>query len=114
MGRAHTWLTLALSFGGQTLAYTFYVLVVLLLMGWFGRCVTQAGDDRGVRPGLFYSFVGFLVVLGVSLHYITYLTIPWKPMDMHRATSTPDKVFDIGTTPSGSSARTCTSPCSWA
>ena len=38
----------------------------------------------------------FLVVLGVSLHFITYYTIPWKPMDMHRARITPDKVFDIG------------------
>lgn len=80
---------------GQTLAYTFYVLVILLLMGWFALRVTRAGESTSIRPGLFYSFVGFLVVLGVSLHYITYLTIPWKPMDMHRASVTPDKVFDI-------------------
>ena len=40
--------------------------------------------------------MAFLVVLGVSLHFITYYTIPWKPMDMHRAGIRPDKVFDIG------------------
>jgi cytochrome c oxidase subunit 2 len=48
-----------------------------------------------VRPWIFYSFVTLLVVLGISLHFITYYTIPWKPMDMHRADIAPDKVFDI-------------------
>ena len=81
---------------GQTLAYTFYVLAIMAVMGWFALRVTQEGPTPPVRPGLFYAFVAFLVVLGVSLHFITYYTIPWKPMDMHRADITPDKVFDIG------------------
>ncbi|MCX6549850.1 MAG: cytochrome C oxidase subunit II [Acidobacteria bacterium] len=81
---------------GQTLAYTFYVLAIMAVMGWFALRVTQDGGRQGIRPAYFYAFVGFLVVLGVSLHFITYYTIPWKPMDMHRATITPDKVFDIG------------------
>jgi cytochrome c oxidase subunit 2 len=81
---------------GQTLAYTFYVLAIMLVMGWFARRVTQAGKSPDIKPAFFYSFVAFLVVLGTSLHFITYYTIPWKPMDMHRATITPDKVFDIG------------------
>jgi len=52
---------------------------------------------RFVVVGLvYYAFVAFLVVLGVSLHFVTYYTIPWKPMDMHRADIAPDKVFDIG------------------
>ena len=81
---------------GQTLAYTFYVLAIMAVMGWFALRVTQAGPNPAVKPGYFYAFVAFLVVLGVSLHFITYYTIPWKPMDMHRADITPDKVFDIG------------------
>ncbi len=80
---------------GQTLAYTFYVLAIMALMGWFAWRVTQPGESRDAKPALFYSFVAFLVVVGVSLHFITYYTIPWKPMDMHRATITPDKVFNI-------------------
>jgi cytochrome c oxidase subunit 2 len=36
------------------------------------------------------------VVPGVSLHFITHYTILWKPMDMNRAETTPDKVFDVG------------------
>ena len=81
---------------GQTLAYTFYVLAIMAVMGWFALRVTQDGPSRNVRPAYFYAFVTLLVVLGTSLHFITYYTIPWKPMDMHRATITPDKVFDIG------------------
>ena len=79
---------------GQTLAYTFYVLVIMALMAWFALRVTQSGPST-VKPAYFYTFVSFLVVLGVSLHFITYYTIPWKPMDMHRASITPDKTFDI-------------------
>jgi len=81
---------------GQTLAYTFYVLAIMAVMGWFALRITQQGPTPTVKPGLFYAFVAFLVVLGVSLHFITYYTIPWKPMDMNRAEITPDKVFDIG------------------
>lgn len=81
---------------GQTLAYTFYVLAMTLVVAWFARRVTQDGTSSGVKPVLFYSFVAFLVVLGVSLHFITYYTIPWKRMDMHRASIAPDKVFNIG------------------
>ena len=68
----------------------------MAVMGWFALRVTQDGASSGIKPAIFYAFVTFLVVLGVSLHFITYYTIPWKPMDMHRAAITPDKVFDIG------------------
>jgi cytochrome c oxidase subunit II len=80
---------------GQTIAYTLCVLAILALMWWFGRRVTQQGENKGMKPAFFYSWVGFLVVLGVSLHFVTYYTIPWKPMDMNRAHIQPDKVFNI-------------------
>lgn len=80
---------------GQTLAYTLYVLAIMAVMAWFAARVTQEGPST-VKPAFFYAFVTLLVVLGVSLHFITYYTIPWKPMDMHRASITPDKVFEIG------------------
>ena len=81
---------------GQTLAYTFYVLAIMAVMSWCALRITQQGPTPAVKPGLFYAFVAFLVVLGVSLHFATYYTIPWKPIDMHRADIAPDKVFDIG------------------
>lgn len=80
---------------GQTIAYTCYCIAILLLMGWFAIQVTKKGKSNRVKPALFYSFVGMLVVLGVSLHIITYNTIPWTSMDLHRGDYDPDRSFNI-------------------
>ena len=80
---------------GQTIAYTCYAIAIILVMGWFGYKITRAGKSSKLSNGFFYTFVGFLVVLGVSLHIVTYNTIPWAPMDINRADIKPDKVFDI-------------------
>jgi cytochrome c oxidase subunit 2 len=39
--------------------------------------------------------VAFLVVCGVSLHIVTYTTIPWTPMDLQRASIVPDRTYEI-------------------
>lgn len=80
---------------GQTLAYTFYCLAILALMGWFGYKITRKGRQGKIKNTHFYSFVTFLIVLGVSLHIITYHTIPWAPIDLNRSEIKADKVFDI-------------------
>jgi cytochrome c oxidase subunit 2 len=79
---------------GQTAAYTLYCLVIILLVAWFAFRITGKGSNR-VSPALFYTFVGFLTVLGVSLHIITYNTIPWAEMDLKRSEIIPDKTFNI-------------------
>jgi len=80
---------------GQTIAYTSYAIVIILLIGWFGYKITRPGKNSKISHAFFYSFVGFLTVLGVSLHIITYNTIPWASMDLNRADIKPDKVFNI-------------------
>jgi len=80
---------------GQTLAYTLYAIAMIALVGWFALRVTREGGSRGVAPALFYSFVGLLVVCGVSLHIVTYKTIPWAALDLNRASITADRTFDI-------------------
>ncbi len=81
---------------GQTLAYTFYCLAILVLVGWFAVKVTKPKKkETMLKNGLFYSFVSMLVILGVSLHIITYNTIPWTPIDLNRSAVKPDVVFDI-------------------
>lgn len=80
---------------GQTIAYTLYCIVIILLVAWFAWKVTGKGSGKGVKPGLFYTFVGFLTVLGVSLHLITYNTIPWTKVDLNRSDYKPDKTFNI-------------------
>ena len=64
-------------------------------MAWFGYKITRTGKSNVVKPALFYTFVGFLTVLGVSLHIITYNTIPWTPVDLNRGDYNPDKTFEI-------------------
>jgi cytochrome c oxidase subunit 2 len=81
---------------GQTLAYTLYVLAIMTIVGWFAYRVTK-NKKKGmvIKPPLFYAFVAFLVVTGVSLHLITHATIPWKPMDLNRSAVKADKTFTI-------------------
>jgi len=80
---------------GQTIAYTLYVIAILLVMAWFGYQITRSGKKGIVKPAIFYTFVGFLVVLGVSLHLVTHATIPWKPIDLNRGEYKADKTFEI-------------------
>ena len=80
---------------GQTVAYTLYALAIMSVVGWFAHRVTKNGKGKEIKPALFYAFVGFLVVTGVSLHIITHATIPWKPMDLNRSEIKADKTFNI-------------------
>jgi cytochrome c oxidase subunit 2 len=81
---------------GQTIAYSLYCIVIMLLVGWFGIAVTRKGKgDNIIKPGIFYTFVAFLAILGVSLHLITYNTIPWTPIDLNRGNYKPDQVVKI-------------------
>lgn len=80
---------------GQTIAYTCYAIAIMSLMAWFGYKITRQGGAYKAPTKLFYVYVSILIVAGVSLHVITYNTIPWAPMDMNRAEIKADKVFDI-------------------
>ena len=81
---------------GQTLAYTLYCIAMILVVGWVAwRLTKPAKAGGGVKPALFFTFVGFLTVLGVSLHLITLKTIPWVEPDLHRAGVLVDRTFEI-------------------
>lgn len=68
---------------GQTIMYTAYCLAIISVMSWFALKVTRPESHLAIKPRLFYGWVGFLVVLGVSLHIVTYNTIPWVKDDLH-------------------------------
>ena len=85
----------AVVLNGQTIAYTIYAIVILLLMMAFGYMITREGKAGVLKTSLFSTLVVILVVLGVSLHLATNMTIPWVSMDLNRHNITPDKVFDI-------------------
>lgn len=80
---------------GQTIAYTIYCIAILLLMVWFAFKITRQGKGNPVRPALFYTFTILLIGLGVSLHIVTYNTIPWAAMDLNRSDIKADKTFNI-------------------
>jgi len=56
---------------GQTLGYTLYCIVIILLIGWFEWRLTRPGKARGIKPAVFYVFVALLAAVGFSLHLIT-------------------------------------------
>ena len=80
---------------GQTMAYSLYCIAIILVVAWFAYKVTKPGKGGVVKPALFYTFVAFITVLGVSLHIVTYNTIPWASIDLHRGDYTPDRTFNI-------------------
>lgn len=80
---------------GQTVAYTAYAIVIILVVGWFGFQIRRPAKSSKISKALFFTFVGFLTVLGVSLHIVTFNTIPWVEMDVSRSDYNPDKVFEI-------------------
>ena len=72
---------------GQTIMYTAYCLAIISVVAWFARKITRPKGSHDVTPKLFYAWVGFLALLGVSLHLLTYNTIPWVKDDLHGATN---------------------------
>jgi cytochrome c oxidase subunit II len=68
---------------GQTIIYTAYCLAIISLVGWFALKITQKESRLKIKDTHFYVWVGFLTLLGVSLHIVTYNTIPWVPDDLH-------------------------------
>jgi cytochrome c oxidase subunit II len=80
---------------GQTVAYTCYCLAIMAVVAWFAFKVTRKGNQKPFPSGLFWAFFGFLVILGVSLHIVTRETIPWKALDLERASIKADREFKI-------------------
>ncbi len=80
---------------GLKIVYTLYVLLAVSVMIWFAYKITKTGSTEVVKPGVFYTYIGILVVLGVSLHIATYNTVPWVPVDLNRNEIKADKTFDI-------------------
>jgi len=80
---------------GQTIVYTAYVVAILIVMGVFAYNITRDGESSNVKDKYFYTFAGFLILLGMSIHVVTYNTIPWTPTDVHRGDIVADKEFVI-------------------
>jgi len=75
--------------------YTIYVFIIIALMLWFAKgVVNPEGKPRIVKPGTFYTYVGILIFVGVSIHIFTYNKIPWVEIDFKRNTIEKSDEFD--------------------
>ncbi|WP_187647622.1 cytochrome C oxidase subunit II [Nitrosophilus labii] len=77
------------------LVYTIYTLIAISLIGWFAIRITQNGQSKAPKPSIFYTYIGILVVIGTGLHFLTYHTVPWVPIDLNRANLKAHKVYNI-------------------
>ena len=80
---------------GQSYAYTIYASVMIVLMLWFSVKLTTDGKAGVLKDKYFKFLVVILVVLGVSLHLVTNLTIPWVSTDLNRRSITPDQTLSV-------------------
>ena len=76
-------------------AYTAYALAIASLFAYFAYKLTRGKTRRTVKSWVFYSYIGLLAVIGVSLHILTYHKIPWVALDLKRNHVKADKVFKI-------------------
>jgi len=67
---------------GQMIIYTIYCLVIICVIAWIASRLTKDASVHQGSPKVFYTWIAFLVVIGVSLHVITYNTIPWVRDDL--------------------------------
>ena len=77
------------------LVYTLYALSAISVIAWYGYRVTQEGEPKPAKRGIFWGYVTTLIVIGTGLHFLTYNTVPWVPMDLDRANIQAKKKFDI-------------------
>ena len=77
------------------IVYTIYVFTIIALMLWFAKgVVNPEGKPRIVKPATFYTYVGVLIFIGVSIHIFTFNKIPWVEIDFKRHTIENSKEFD--------------------
>ncbi len=68
----------------HNIAYTIYALMIISVIAWFGYNLTQKEKAKSVVRIPFYTYIGFLVAMGVGHHIFTYNTIPWVSEDIMR------------------------------
>lgn len=77
------------------LVYTIYAIVAISLIAWYGYRITQPGDVKPAKKGIFWTYVVVLIILGTGLHFLTYNVVPWVPTDLDRANIKAEKTFEI-------------------
>ncbi len=77
------------------LVYTIYSVAIISLFGWLAYKLTGGKPKGLMKPKLFYSYIALLVFVGVTIHILTFNTIPWVANDLKRHEIKPDQTFHI-------------------
>ncbi len=81
--------------GMVKVVYTLYTLAIMSLFAWFGYSLTAESRPKKIIRIPFYLYIALLVLIGVSIHILTFNKIPWVEMDLKRAEVTPDRTVQI-------------------
>ncbi len=77
------------------MVYTIYALTVISIIAWYAYRLTQEGEVKPAKKGIFWTYVGTLVLVGTGMHFLTYNVVPWVPMDLDRANIKAEKTFTV-------------------
>ena len=82
----------------HNVAYTIYAFMIISVIAWFAYNLTRKEKAKSIVRIPFYTYIGFLVAMGVGHHIFTYNTIPWVSQDITRHEITPDASykFEVG------------------
>jgi cytochrome c oxidase subunit 2 len=75
--------------------YVIYVAIVISMVGMYTIGLTR---ETKIIPKIkipFYGWIGLLVFVGVGIHIMTYIMIPWVKWDLNRDKIKADKEFNI-------------------
>jgi len=76
-------------------AYSIYSLLIISVIAWFGYNLTREEKAKSIVRIPFYTYIGFLVAMGVGHHIFTYNTIPWVSQDITRHEIKPDASYEF-------------------
>ncbi|HFQ61145.1 MAG TPA: hypothetical protein ENK39_02445 [Epsilonproteobacteria bacterium] len=77
----------------HNVAYSIYAFMIISIIAWFGYNLTRKEKAKSIVRIPFYTYIGFLVAMGVGHHIFTYNTIPWVSQDLTRDEIKPDKSY---------------------
>ena len=77
----------------HNVAYTIYAFMIISIIAWFAYNLTRKEKAKSIIRIPFYTYIGFLVAMGVGHHIFTYNTIPWVSQDITRHEITPDATY---------------------
>lgn len=82
-------------FSLMKIVYVIYAAIVMSFIGMYSYKLTRDGKVPAKMNGIFYTWVGVLVFIGVGIHIFSFNKIPWVKWDLNRDKIKADQEFSI-------------------